>query len=184
MTQRVARCFVFSAQVVHIKNVFPGTSAQRTRFDLAQADVPQRENTERFEQRSRKVLHFECDGGLVGASYDLPPPMNQKEAREVAFVVLDAGLQYLPAINAGGLPSRNSRCMLQLVFDHMLHAARRVIKRQGLDPGMFPEKITALLKRHRMGEYALDSLHPDSRRCDQVMHDAQAELPLHEKVAR
>src|SRR5271170_2183514 len=72
MSQGVPRRLVIATQEVYIENILPGASAQGARLDLAQADVAQREDAERFEERSRKVLNLESNGGLVGSIRNQP----------------------------------------------------------------------------------------------------------------
>ena len=75
---------------------------------------------------------------------------NQKEAGEVAFVVFNARLQNLAGIFARRVTSRNCSCILQILGDHMLHAACRVVERYRLDLGMVAKEIAALVERHGM----------------------------------
>jgi hypothetical protein len=48
---------------------------------------------------------------------------------------------------------------------------------------MAPEKITALIKGHRVGQYAAHGFKLYSRRCDNVVHDAKQKFALHEDLA-
>ncbi len=45
------------------------------------------------------------------------------------------------------------------------------------------EKITALIKGHRVGQYAAHGSKLYSRRCDNVVHDAQQKFALYEDLA-
>src|SRR5580704_323931 len=124
MAESVARIFIVAAQQVHEKHVFPGTPAHRTRLDLAQTDVAQREYAQRFEQRSRNILHAESQRSLIGAtSRAWLPALDQKETSEVLLVILDAGLQNSCSINLGSPPTGNSGRVAQPLRHHMLHAA-------------------------------------------------------------
>src|ERR1700739_3020990 len=68
MAKRVPRGFVVAAQEIDIENVLPGSSAHGAGLDLAQADVAQREDTERFEQSAGQILDLEGDGRFVCAA--------------------------------------------------------------------------------------------------------------------
>ena len=48
---------------------------------------------------------------------------------------------------------------------------------------MTPEKITALIKGHRVGEHAAQGFKLYSRRCDNVVHDAKQKFALHKDLA-
>jgi len=48
---------------------------------------------------------------------------------------------------------------------------------------MAPEKITALIKGHRVGQYAAHGFKLYSRRCDNVVHDAKQKFALHKDLA-
>src|SRR5215469_7284297 len=66
--QGIARGLVVTAKEVYIKYILPGTSAHGSRLNFAEADVTQREHTQRFEQRSRHILDVERNGSLVRAA--------------------------------------------------------------------------------------------------------------------
>src|SRR5215469_6765343 len=100
---------VVATEEVYVEDVFPGTSAHGAGLDLAEADIAQSENAEGFEQRAGKVLDFEGNRCLVGASRDAARLPNKEEAGEVALVILDAGLQNLAPIHGCGLAAGDSR---------------------------------------------------------------------------
>src|SRR5439155_3510065 len=123
MLQRVPRRFIVPAQEVYVKNILPGPPAHGSRFNLAQANVPQRKDTKRLKQGPRRVLDLEHDRSLVrsprnqimiirtslflsGSSAPLP---NQEKTGEVSFVVFDARLEDIPRIFARGLLPRDPR---------------------------------------------------------------------------
>src|SRR5208337_2832521 len=164
VAQRVARRFVVAAQESHVKNVLPRAPAPGPRFDLAQADIAQREDAQRFEECPGQVFHLEGDGSLVGPAgnqalvavidYGVPhlsPVLgevgifpcltlpNQEEAREVALVVLDAGLENLAGIFMSRLPSGNPGRVFQPLGDDVLHASGRVVEGYCLKVTMMAE---------------------------------------------
>ena len=66
MPHRVARVFVVAAQQVDEECVLPGTAAQGTGLNLAQADIAQGEDAERLEQAAGNVLGAESERSLIG----------------------------------------------------------------------------------------------------------------------
>src|SRR5208283_1161759 len=80
MPQSVAGRFVVALQEVHEENVFPRTAAHGARFNLTEADIAQCKNAEGLEKDSREVLQRKADGRLVGATADLPRPVDQQKS--------------------------------------------------------------------------------------------------------
>src|SRR5271168_1838344 len=165
MAEGIARGLVITAEKIYVEDVFPGTSAHGARLDLAEADVAQGEDAERLEQRSGQVLHLEGDRSLVGAGRDqalvaersaTPSPRrlaNQEKAGEIAFVVLDAGLENLAGVFARGVTSGHAGSVGKSTSDYMLHASCSVVERDRLNAGMVPKEVAALVERHRMREH-------------------------------
>ena len=188
MAQRIAGRFVVAAEEIDVKDVLPGTSAHGARLDLAQADVAQGEDAERFEERAGSVLNLEGNRRLIRAFGNHPPKLprgfsNEKKSGEVFLVVLDARLQDFSRVLSRRLPSGDSGGVFSLLRDHMLHAAGCVVERHSLNLRMAPEKISALIERDRMGQDFPDrtELHP--RRGDYVVNDAQQVFALNHHVA-
>ena len=75
---------------------------------------------------------------------------NQEKAREIAFLVFEAGFQNLSRLFPSRLPPGDARGIFQLVLDNMLHASRGVIERNGLDMGMLVEEVPALVEGNGM----------------------------------
>src|ERR1700686_1163061 len=171
VSQGVARRLVVTAQKVHVKNVFPRPSPHGAGLDLAQADIAQGKHAERLEERARNILYLKHDGGLVRAARNeativrtsllfLRGPAsysaqiaNQEEAREVSFVIFDAGLENAPSVFSCRLTSRDSCGIVQLSGNDVFHAAGRVIERNRLDLRMLAKKIAALVERNRMRQH-------------------------------
>src|SRR6184192_4096530 len=57
----LAAFFPDIADEVHVEEVFPGPATQGTRLELRQVDIPQRENTEAFVERSGSVARRKDD---------------------------------------------------------------------------------------------------------------------------
>src|ERR1700722_9465267 len=204
MAQCIPRSLVVAAQEIDIEYIFPGPSAHRARLDLAQADIAQSKNAERFEQSSRRIRHLEGDRSLVDAPWNrklsadadcasLPAargfvPLhrklaNQEETREVILVVFDSGGKNLARIFSRCLFPRDTRSIRQLILDYVLHAACRVIKRNGLNLRMRAKKIAALIKSHRMRQHTPHRIQLHPRSGDHVMYDPQKEFRFAEHAA-
>src|SRR5271155_3712487 len=161
MAEGIAGGFVIATQEIHVEDVFPGASAHGARFDIAEADVAQSEDAERLEERPGQILHLESDRSLVGAGRNqalvaggVPSSprrlANQEKAGEVAFVVLDAGLENLAGVFARGVTSGDAGSVGKAMSDDVLHASSRVVERDRLDSGMVAKEIAALVERHRV----------------------------------
>src|SRR6185436_6416995 len=74
---------------VDVKGVFPGLSAQRSRFDLGEVDVTQGEAGQGLEERPRLAVQREDQRGLVGLGRRRPRLRHHAEARDVVAEVLD-----------------------------------------------------------------------------------------------
>ena len=104
-------------------------------------------------RNTSRVAASRAGSSLLGCSACAricPRLPNQKESREVALVVLNAGLQDFARVFAGRVSSRYARSVPKPMSDHMLHAARRVVERDRLNLGMMAKKIAALVERHRV----------------------------------
>src|SRR4051812_2869417 len=99
MTQRLARGFVPSSQVIHEEYIFPRPSLDWPRFNLAQVDIAQRKHTQRFKKRSRDVLQRKGYRRLVRSRRYLLVPSKQEKTRVVLLIVLEPRLDDLSAIN-------------------------------------------------------------------------------------
>src|ERR1035438_9200175 len=125
MVEGVAGWFVVASEEIYVEDVLPRAAAEGAGFDFAQADVAEGEDAERFEESSRLIFYFERYGRFVGALRDealvagnsasllrpgwrLRRLANQEEAGEVAFVVLDAGLENFAGVFAGGVAASRS----------------------------------------------------------------------------
>src|SRR5258707_2014229 len=111
------------------------------------------------------------------------PFAQQKKSGVVALVVLNAGKKNFSAIFAGRLAPRDSRSIFQPAGRHVLHTASRIVERHRLDSGMAPEKITALIEGHGVGQHAAQGFKLYSRRCDDVVHDAKQKFALYKDLA-
>src|SRR5207237_4990151 len=94
--------------------------------------------------------HADYQGRLVGPTQHAVSVGDDEKAGDVELVVSDSGLEYFPAVDPGGLGSRDASRSANIFFDDMLHAARRVVKGNRLNFRMLAKKITALLQSHRM----------------------------------
>src|SRR5579859_6496594 len=104
MPQSVARDFVISAKEICVENILPGPPTHGPGFDLAQADVAQGKNAQRFEQRSRQILQAEGDRGLIGAANHTATSADQKESGEVPLVIFNPSLKNSAVVRGGSLP--------------------------------------------------------------------------------
>ena len=73
MAECVAGGLVVAAYKVYIEHVFPRVSTHGTRLDLAQADVAQGKDAQRFEQSAGQIFYLKRDGSFVGAASERRP---------------------------------------------------------------------------------------------------------------
>src|SRR5579872_5000544 len=134
MVQCIAGGLVVAAQEVNVKNILPRAAAHGPRLNLAQANIPQREHTERLEERPRHIAHLKSDRSLIRPAgnevviidssllADAASPAtqlaDQKESCEIPLVVFNVSLKNFPGILPRRLPSRNSRRIFQSFRNH------------------------------------------------------------------
>src|ERR1700721_769326 len=121
MPQGIAEGFIVAAEQVYKKYVFPGTAAHGPRFDLAQADVAQREYAKSFEERSGNIFYAEGERGLVRTLRRAPlSALDQEKAGEVFLVVLNARFQDLSLVDFGGAAAGYACTIAQTSDDDVL----------------------------------------------------------------
>src|SRR5882672_10112928 len=138
---------------VEIEQVLPWTSGDRPRLELRQIDVAQREHTQRLEQRARRALEREDEARLVGRAERYALTGDRQEPRDVVVVILNAAPQRLEAEERARSLGRNRRRVALLLVTHHLRAARRVVRRDGLDVLEAAQESRTLRKRLGMRQY-------------------------------
>ena len=167
--------------VIDIEDVVPRFALHRARLDLSQVRSLRGEYLQRLDQRARTVLHRKRDRDLIGAGIALDQ-LQTAESRKnrVKF----AGLSSMPAARISP-PYCSAACALAIAaeagisgLDHLLHATRRVIKRDGLHLGMLLEKPPALRERDRMRRDSPNLVHARSWQRDQIVANPQQRFAL------
>jgi len=75
------------------------------------------------------------------------------------------------------MASGDARCVLKTMRNHMLHAARRVVERHGLNPGMVTKEVTTT-GRAPLGATILGGARPSFTPGggDHIVHDAKPDI--------
>jgi len=98
---------------------------------------------------------------------------DQKEPGVVLSVVLNISSQNLSAIKLRSTSTGDGGCVSVAKLHQLFCAARRVIKRNGLDCRMLLKKFATLRERHWMRVNALNAFYCYAWNNDEAMPDAQ-----------
>src|SRR3990172_8340897 len=92
------------SQKVQIEQVFKWAAAQRAGFNLGEANVAERENTQAAEQCARQVARSKNNGSLARprSRVFFRPARQQEESRVIFFVIADVPSQDAGSVDVGG----------------------------------------------------------------------------------
>ena len=148
---------------VHVERVFPRPPAQRTRFELGQVDVAQREPRQRLEQRARLAVQGEDDGRLVGVRRSAASfAITQNRVMLSAKSWIDSRSTARPKTSAARRDA-TAAASRRLSVPHHLRRAGRVVDGHDLDAAHLGQRLLDLRQRLRVRVDDADVLDRASR---------------------